>query len=263
MMEVMRIEKMPEEYKGSTQSKTDFTKTAPREWTEDEIKWVLAKKMQGYSNEEIAFSTDRTEVSIQIKLKRLSKKGNTYNKRHVDEKYEVNRMFIDRIKPKSILDVYAGERPFYTNIEDSDKYESTTNDINNDFPTDYHCDALEFVCKLYSEKKRYDVIDLDPFGSAFDCFDLAIKMARKGIVITFGEYGHKRWKRTDYLSRFYDVTDIESFSVDDLIKVVQKIGLRNKKNLIPMFVKEWQNIARVWFEIQPAKIIDKPLCDEE
>lgn len=258
-----QIEKMPEEYKGKIQSKTDYTRTAPRKWTKDEINWILEKKKQGFSNEEIAWSTDRTEVSIQIKLKRLSKDNNSYNKQHVIEKYKTNKLFLDIIEPKTILDLYAGEKPFYSNLEDSFMYDITTNDKNKNFPTTYHKDALECLCSLYANKKKYDFIDLDPFGSAYDCFDLAIKMAKKGISITFGEYGHKRWKRLDYLSRYYDVTSIESFTIIDLINKVIKIGLRNKKILYPVYVKEWQNIARAWFEIKPAKVINLPFCFNE
>jgi len=253
------IEKMPESYRGTVQTKTDYTKTAPRKWTEEEIGWIVEKKKQGYSNEEIAWSVDRTEISVQIKLKRLSKDDNTYNKPHVIEKYRVNSAFLNDIEPKTILDLYSGEKPYYTGLG---KYDVTTNDKNESFPAMFHMDALECLCLLYANKKRYDLIDLDPFGSAYDCFDLAIKMAKKGLAVTFGEYGHKRWKRNDFLKRYYGIEDVEGFNVMDLIREVQRIALRNKKVLVPVYVREWQNIARVWFEIDTVKIIDEPLVDK-
>lgn len=97
------------------------------------------------------------------------------------------------------------------------------------------------------------MIDLDPFGSAYDCFDLAIKMAKKGLCITLGEMGHKRWKRLDYVKDRYDITDLDDFTSLNLIKKIQEIGRYNKKNLIVFDYKDWQHISRVWFTIEPYK----------
>ena len=58
-------------------------------------------------------------------------------------------------------------------------------------------DALKFCCYEYYCGNQYDLIDIDPFGSVYDCLQFAIKMAKKGIIVTYGEYGHKRWKRYD------------------------------------------------------------------
>ena len=118
----------------------------------------------------------------------------------------------------------------------------------------YHLDALKLLCKLYCEGKTFDLIDLDPFGSAYDCFDLAIKMAKKGLVITLGELGHKRWKRLDYVERYYGITNLEDFTIDNLINHIQQLGMKNKKRLVVYEKKEWKNIGRVYFKIEPYKI---------
>ena len=107
---------------------------------------------------------------------------------------------------------------------------------------------------LYYADERFDLIDLDPFGSAYDCFDLAIKMAKRGVIITFGEIGHKRFKRIDFVSRYYGITNFEDFTIENLIKEVVRIGHRNKKELIPTIVREYKNITRVYFKIEQYKI---------
>ena len=101
--------------------------------------------------------------------------------------------------------------------------------------------------------KKYDLIDLDPFGSAYDCSDLAIKMARKGLYVTLGEMGHKRWKRLDYVKTRYGINNLDDFTSDNLIKKIQEIGIQNKKKLNVFACKDWQNISRVWFVIEPYK----------
>ena len=106
------------------------------------------------------------------------------------------------------------------------------------------------------------MIDLDPFGSAYDCFDLAIKMAQKGLVITLGELGHKRWKRLDYVAPRYDIYSLDDFTIQKIISYIQKIGLQNKKKLVVYDFREWRNIGRVWFKIEPLKITSQWEHDE-
>ena len=79
-------------------------------------------------------------------------------------------------------------------------------------------------------------------------------MATKGLIITFGELGHKRFKRLDYVNRYYGIETLDDFTIDNLIKEVEQIALRNKKELVVFAKKEWRNIGRVYFEIRPVKI---------
>ena len=248
---------MPNEYKGEFGKGGGYTKTAPRKWTAEETEWVKSLMEQGYTNKEIAVSIDRTEISTQIKIKRLGKKDRTYNEEHREEKYRINDEFIQHIKPSSCIDVYAGARSYYEG-----KCCVIANDKDEKAETLYHMDALKFCCYLYEKNRTDDIVDLDPFGSAYDCFDLAIKMAKKGLVITFGELGHKRWKRLDFVSRHYGIKTLEDFTLDNLIEHVQMIGQRNKKSLQVFAKREWRNIGRVWFTIEPLKITEqweKPL----
>lgn len=243
------IEKLPEHMKGDKTKSGGYTTTNPRKWTEQEVEFMNKLKEQGYSNKDIASSLERSETSVSIKLKRLNKTKGSYNKNHIKEKYETNQKFLDKIKPKSLLDVYSGDGYYRGKVENL-----VTNDIDKEKNADFCLDAFKLMCKMYLDDEKFDVIDLDPFGSAYDCFDIAIKQAKKGIVITFGEMGHKRWKRLDYVSRHYGIRSLEDFTLDNIINHVQMIGLRNKKELVVVYRKEWQNIARVWFEIKDYKI---------
>lgn len=231
------------------------TKTQPRPWTKQDLSDLEDLKKKGYRNQTIAFILERSEVSIQVKWKRLHKKDNTYNDKHREEKYNTNQMFINKLAKESknnlsVLDLYAGEKSFYS----SEKVLLTTNDKDKKFVmNNYNDDALKVLCKLYYENQKYDLIDIDPFGSAYECFDLAIKMAKKGLIITYGEMGHKRFKRLDYVERFYNINTLEEFTVDKMIAKTQEIGIQNKKALVPIYIKQWRNIARVYYIIEPVK----------
>lgn len=112
-------------------------------------------------------------------------------------------------------------------------------------------DYLSFLCLMYLKDKKFDYIDLDPFGSCFDGLDLAIKMANKGLAVTLGEMGHVRWRRLDFVKYRYDIYSIEDFTSDNLIHKIQKIGRYNHKYLEVYCKKDWNNISRVWFIIKP------------
>ena len=248
------VPQMPQEYLGATHEGCGYTESQPREWTDDEVGFLQMLKEQGYTLGEIAESLGRTETSVSIKLKRIGKVKDTYNDTHRNEKYEANMEFFKRIKPKTILDLYCGTESFWSTRT---RVKVTTNDINESIRADYHRNADRLIADLYSKDNRFDIIDLDPFGSAYDCFDLAFKMANKGIIVTFGEMGHKRWKRLDFVRYHYGIVDLSEFTTDRLVAEFRRIGLRNKKDATPVIVKEWPRISRVYFEIQPMKITEQ------
>ena len=69
--------------------------------------------------------------------------------------------------------------------------------------------------------------------------------------------GHVRWKRLDFVRNHYGINTIEELTSENIIKEVIRIGERNKKKLIPIVVKDYNLISRVWFKIEPFKIIEQ------
>lgn len=238
---------------GGSVTKTEYTSTTPRKWTKEEEDWALEKDSEGVPRKDIAKALNRSETSVSIKLKRLKKRTehNTYNEAHVENKYTINKMFQEYLSDNSkVLDLFCGVNSYWKN---TDKYKVVSNDLDKNIPADYNMDAFKLLCKLYYEGEKFDMIDLDPFGSAYECFDLAIKMSRKAIIITYGEMGHKRWKRTDYVSKRYGIHTLEDFTLDKMIEKTQEIGRRNKKELTPVYTENYKNISRVYYTISTYK----------
>jgi len=223
-------------------------KTLPKAWTKEETDMCLKLRMEGLSSADIAKKVGRSNVSVSIKLKRVGKRNDTYNKKHREDKYKHNQLFLDRIQPRSILDVYAGNS-FYQNAQ--------TNDIDESFDCDYNMSALKLLCFMNYKGEKFDLIDLDPYGSAIDCFALALNIARQGIVITLGEMGHKRWKRLDFVRKWYRIENFSDFTTDNLVKELQRIALCNKKILTPVYIRDYNRISRVWFEISDYKTTEQ------
>lgn len=246
---------MPEEYKGKVTKPCGYTKSAPRDWTEEELNWIIQLKKDGWSIEQIAESVGRTAVSISVKLKRVGKKEYNYNADHVEQKYATNMQYLAYMLPENVLDLYAGIHSWWQN--NTDGIDIVTNDINPQSDAYYHEKAEMLIHKLYYEGYKFDVVDLDPFGSAYDCFDCAIKMAKRGIIITYGEMGHKRFKRLDYVRRYYGIESMEEFTIYRLIAETQKIASRSKKVLTPVQICNWSRISRVYYEIFDLKITEQ------
>ncbi len=245
---------LPKEYMGKETKNGGLTKNNPRKWTDKEIEWALSLKEKGFKNKDISKFLYRELVSVSIKMKRLAKKnGVTYNEPHREDKYFHNDLFLSEIKPKTVLDLFSGANSYYDGKVD----ELYTNDIDERFNTYYSEKAEKLVCKLYYENAKFDLIDIDPFGSAYDCFDLCIKMAKKGLIITIGEMGHKRWKRLDFVRSHYGIESLEDFTSKRIVHEIIKIGARNKKKLIPIFLNDYRNISRVYFKIEKLKITEQ------
>ncbi len=245
--------KMPEEYYGTFTSPGGYTKTVPRKWTENEMKWVMDRVADGYTISQIAESIDRTAVSVQVKVKRLQKKLDSYNDKHRGVKYNANAEYMDMVKPKSVLDVYAGNS-FYKQY---DLERLVTNDLDERFETDFHMDALKFLYGTYIDNQKFDVVDLDPYGSAYECFDVALKIAKKGIIVSFGEWGHKRWRRLDFVSKRYGIESEDEFTEEKLIGKIVTLAAINKKKATPVIQLKYNNFFRVYFTLERLLITEQ------
>jgi hypothetical protein len=112
--------------------------------------------------------------------------------------------------------------------------------------------------------KKFDIVDLDPYGSAYDQIDLALKLAKKGLVISFGEWGHKRWKRFDFVKPRYGIEqDYDFANGHKFIQEVQRIALCNKKDAVPVIQMQYSNFFRVYFVLSEKKITEQWQKDEK
>ena len=157
-----------------------------------------------------------------------------------------NKKFVEYLKPQSVLDVYSGMNSVYKNYNINT---IISNDEKIHFDTDFHMKSHKLVKMLYSRGDTYDLVDLDPFGSAYDCFEYSIRMAQKGLIITLGELGHKRFRRVDYVNKKYGISKYEDFNTKTIVNHIIEYAKKFNKTLLPIYVCDWNNIARVYFKI--------------
>lgn len=244
---------MPKEYIGATfKGRKGFA----RRWTAEEEKWVNNMRELGYTYKDISFSVQRSLRSVEYKLQIRAKAANTYNIKHVDEKYSINNDFVAETRANSVLDLYCGQSSFYMNhLTDNNKKLVnfvTTNDINKNYVADYHEEAERVAYVLWANRIEYDIVDLDPFGGAYDCIRPAIRLAKKGLIVSFGELCYKRYGLPGIIKKFYDIHTIKDFTLDNMIRHVQEIGLYYGKKLTVYKARQWNGrFARVWFTVEP------------
>jgi hypothetical protein len=238
----------PVEILGRELSSNGFTKTVPKSWSDAEVAWAAERRGEGFSVAEVAEALGRSEVSVSIKLKRASKATGEYNVRFRDVKYEANERFLSFVKPVSVLDAFAGDSWWRGRAD-----VVVTNDVDERFDVDYHLPAFDLLCDVYRGGDRFDVVDLDPFGSAYECFDFAVRVARRGVVVSFGEWGHKRWKRTDFVGPRYGVDNVDDFVPERFVAEFQRVARLHKKSAVVFDSLQYAHFFRVYFLLEERK----------
>ena len=219
-------------------------KSIPKVWNDEEISKMLELKKQEVSFDIICKILNRTAESCKRKFYRLQKKLNTYNKNHKDLKYYYNKQFLEKINAETLLDAYSGGISWW-------KKNTQLQVIDNDIKiagAEYKLDAFDFL--YLHRKQKYDVVDLDPFGSAYDCFDFALQIAEKGLIITFVEIVGRRFNRQDFVEHRYGINYIEDFTSKKLSEYVEKKALIYRKVLTPIIIAEMTNITRIYYKIE-------------
>lgn len=204
---------MTPSYADEVKARGYLTLTVPKKWSQQEINMLLSNA----SSREIAQKTNRTLASVSLKRKRIKMaQGFGYNSAHVKEKYEMNEMFLRRFKVDvSVADLYAGPTSWYrgrvgTLFENDKKHGGRAADV---------------VLKEM-QTSSFDIVDIDPFGSAFECYENAARVAKKGLIVTYGEMGHLRFKRLDFVRKNHGITTLDGFTVDALEKTLFSACLR-------------------------------------
>lgn len=218
-----------------------------RPWSDLEEDWAWDLYEQGYNYSQIAKSLGReNSSSVPLKMKRLKKAKNKYNDKHKEDKYYNNKKFLLYMGEsiQTVLDCFCGEKKYYSD------YKVHNNDINTKIEADTNLDTDVLLKQLVSKNVKFDLVDLDPYGASITYLDDALKIAKKAIVMTLGELGHRRWKRLDFISKHYDINKVEDININKLVQEIIKKAKTKNITLLPIIIADYNHIGRVWFEIK-------------
>lgn len=204
----------------------------------------------GYTLYHISKKYDITITQAKSILSKYKKESNTYNVDHIKVKYQINNEFFHCIKPKTILDLFCGRNRYWaTNF--GDKSLVISNDLLEDKFANpdpgYNIDANILMNNFIANNECFDLVDVDPYNSPAEFIDSAIKLAVKGLIITFGDLPNvKRFKKYDYFYKHYGITDsIENINIQSLAEyLVEKTN--NRFEIFEAY--SWKTCGRVYLK---------------
>jgi len=178
-------------------------------------------------------------------------RANRYQER-LDFKYDLDRHFVKQVGTRTLIDAYAGNSNRYIRM----KIEAMTNDLDTQYETNYHLPADRFLNLLHGSGMTADVVDLDPYDSCWICLPTAVKLANKGLIVTYTDFENWRYKRSKViLSQVGLNPDSWKAYREALIYATIDIGETfGKKRLKPVYLFEpISSYLRVYFTITILK----------
>lgn len=214
------------------------------------INKIIELKEEGFSYKHLSDKFGYSTELIKAWVNKNKKAKNTYNKDHVEEKYEINKDFFEKINPETILDLYCGRNRFWAS-----NYGSVCKVISNDNLKDKKADpdykmtinADQLLQAYLMVDKHFDLIDIDPYGSPRDCIEAGIKLADKGLIITFGDFKNRKRFSSETQNLFEDYNinlPKNKITIDHIADFVVKLS-NNKFEVWGII--EWKNCDRIYF----------------
>lgn len=212
-------------------------------------------------SKKLNISKEQVYFDIRDYCLKIRSYGKNYSKGQFT-KVKLDKLFVDFLSAKSVLDVFAGVKSQYRDFVK----QVVSNDIDKNTYNDYYMDASKFLAKLYSENKKFDIVDLDPYGSCFECIPLALKIAKKGIIISYGDFNNYRYKRYHIIFCRYNPFIEEKLTSLNL-EGFKKLLIKHTKYIAKSYFKKElfifneyspkYNFFRIYYQIKPFKYIIK------
>jgi hypothetical protein len=178
-------------------------------------------------------------------------KKNRYAERQ-DFKYDLDRKFVKELGAVTIIDAYAGTSNRYASM----KLEVMSNDLDNTCNTNYHLCADRFLNLIHGSGMTADVVDLDPYASCWHCLPTAIKLANKGLVVTYTDYTNWRFHRTAVIERQIGTRpkNWEEYRIGLILATIDMAEVFAKKKLRPIYLFEpTKTFLRVYYLVTDKK----------
>lgn len=199
--------------------------------------------------------SDKFGLSVnQIKkiISDYKKEINLYNEDHIKEKYKINSEFYFYIKPKTILDLFCGRNRYWSTFFSNFSMVISNDNLEDPYAKPdpgYSFNASDLLEKFRYENKKFDLIDIDPYGSPSECIDLGIELADKGLIITIGDYKNAlRYpnKFKNYFSKTYGINKpIGQINIDSFIDLIET---KSSGKFEVFDICSWKTCDRIYFK---------------
>ena len=170
-------------------------------WDKKLEEYILKLREDGYTYDRIAKEIESTPTAVKHKVRRIKQSQNDDRYKHTKEKFSQFRNCLCNfnlpIKPR-ILEThcgFGGMTEHYANIGEVESYDikkERASFVNNRFDNSIgiHADSEIEIYRLVANKRKYDIIDIDPYGLPSRYFPHVFSLINDGILfLTFPVMG--------------------------------------------------------------------------
>lgn len=196
----------------------------------------------------------------------LSKKDSVFYNPAAKLSRELTLTFLKSINVKTCLDLLSASGAMGLRIAKDLKVHVLLNDVNPE--------AVKLIKKnielnkiknakvvnksanvLLREIKKFDYIDIDPFGTPVPFLDLAVQKVNKYLAVTATDTSALAGAYPKACLRKYEALPLKNEFMQEtglriLIKRVQDFGIKNKLAFIPVFSFNFERYSRVFFKVE-------------
>lgn len=232
-------------------------------WNEENETRLLLLREQGLSYSEIAGSLGTTVSSVKHKYIRLKQRDNDDTHHHPTEKIEQLKKCLSYKAGLSILETNAGWgnlTKYYCLYGDVIAHELNKKKVeylkSHGWPNleAVKCDSFKQIHKYVFENRKFDVIDLDPYGFPSRYFPHILQLIDEGVLfVTFPKMGVQQINKITQIhySVFWDITldDKENY-LEKIHSKIQAYGMQDYRVIEVMDVIELQRVYRIAYKVK-------------
>lgn len=229
---------------------------------------VLEMRESGRTYEEIAAEIGTSATSVKHKVRRLKQSANEDRYKHTAEKIQQAEKYLSAAG-NNILETnsgFGGMTEFYNQIGAVECYDikkdrvEFINSLAMQGVTATHGDSEKELYKLVANKRKYDVIDLDPYGMPSRYFPHVFSLIDKGVLfVTLPMIGVAQMNKITirHLDAFWGVSlnDKDKY-IDLVIKRMEDYAFMHKREIRVLDVQKIDRIYRICLSVEKKSCCD-------
>lgn len=237
-------------------------------WTKELEEKCFLMRGNKSTYKEIAKELGTTESSVKHKVRRISQSNNEDKYKHTKEKVEILDRFLigSNLKVLETNSGFGGLSEFYSGFGHVECYDIDekrvrhVNSIGSENIDAFKGDSEKEVIRLLHQKRKYDIVDIDPYGMPSRYFPYVFGLIDKGILsVTLPMIGVAQMNKItiEHLMVFWgvDYKDKESY-VDKVIERMSDYAFMQKRSISVLDVSRIDRIYRITLSVEK-----KSLCD--
>lgn len=237
-------------------------------WNVELEQKALEMKNSGATYKTIAKELGTTATSVKHKVRRLQQSSNQDRYKHTAEKIQQAEKYLAAFG-NNILETnsgFGGMTEFYNQIGKVECYDIKKDRI--DFVdslgmegvTAIHGDSEKELYKLIANKRKYDIVDLDPYGMPSRYFPHVFSLIDKGILfVTLPMIGVAQMNKITirHLDAFWGVSlEDKSKYIDLVTKRMKDYAFMHKREIRILDVQKIDRIYRICLSVEKKSCCD-------